>query len=43
VKRAKLHLLEAADHGFAVKKASGRTREAVWADAVDAMAVWIGV
>jgi predicted alpha/beta-hydrolase family hydrolase len=43
VKRAKVHLLEAADHGFAVKKASGRTREAVWAEAVDAMVGWLRV
>jgi predicted alpha/beta-hydrolase family hydrolase len=32
-----VHLLEGADHGFAVKKASGRTREDVWLEAVDAM------
>ncbi|MEX2225469.1 MAG: alpha/beta family hydrolase [Dehalococcoidia bacterium] len=43
VKRAKVHLLEGADHGFAVKKASGRTREDVWAEAVAAMAEWLRV
>jgi predicted alpha/beta-hydrolase family hydrolase len=43
VKRAKVHLLESADHGFAVKKGSGRTREEVWAEAVGAMVGWLGV
>jgi predicted alpha/beta-hydrolase family hydrolase len=41
VKRSKLHLLEGADHGFAVKKSSGRTREDVWAEAVDAFVRWL--
>ncbi len=41
VKRSKVHLLEGADHGFAVRKSSGRTREDVWAEAVDAFAVWL--
>lgn len=43
VKRSTVHLLEGADHGFAVKKASGRTREAVWDEAVTAMARWLRV
>jgi predicted alpha/beta-hydrolase family hydrolase len=42
VKRAKLHLLAAADHGFAVKKSSGRTREDVWAEAIDVFVRWLG-
>jgi hypothetical protein len=41
VRRATLHLLEAADHGFAVPKASGRTREQVWPEAVSAMVKWL--
>jgi len=41
VKRSTVHLLEGADHGFAVKKASGRTREHVWDEAVTAMARWL--
>jgi hypothetical protein len=41
MRRAKVHLLEAADHGFAVPKASGRTREQVWAEAVSAMMTWL--
>lgn len=41
VKRSKVHLLEGADHGFAARKSSGRTREDVWAEAVDAFAAWL--
>ena len=37
VKRAKVHLLEGADHGFAVLKASGRTRDDVYAEAAEAL------
>jgi uncharacterized protein len=33
---ARLHLLEGADHGFAVLKSSGRSKEDVWAEAVAA-------
>jgi predicted alpha/beta-hydrolase family hydrolase len=41
MKRATVHLLDAADHGFAVKRSSGRTRDDVWAEAVAAMARWL--
>jgi len=41
VKRATVHMLEGADHGFAVKKASGRTREDVWAEATRALVDWL--
>lgn len=41
VRRGAVHLLEAADHGFAVPKASGRTRQDVWAEAVGAMVRWL--
>jgi predicted alpha/beta-hydrolase family hydrolase len=37
VPAARLHILEGADHGFAVLKASGRKREDVWAEAVAAL------
>lgn len=37
VPRSRIHVLAGADHGFAVLKSSGRTREAVWAEAVDAL------
>jgi predicted alpha/beta-hydrolase family hydrolase len=43
MKRAKVHVLEGADHGFAVKKASGRTREEVWEEGVGAMVRWLGM
>ena len=38
---AKVHLLEDADHGFAVPKASGRTREDVWREAVTVLMQWL--
>lgn len=38
---SKLHLLDGADHGFAVKKSSGRTRDDVYDDAVRTLADWI--
>lgn len=41
VKGAKAHFLEAADHGFAVKKSSGRTKEDVFTEATDAFAKWL--
>ena len=41
VPNARLHLLEGADHGFAARKASGRTRDDVWREAVDAMLTWL--
>ena len=41
LKKAKLHVLDRADHGFAVPKSSGRTREDVSAEAVDAFVEWL--
>jgi predicted alpha/beta-hydrolase family hydrolase len=41
VNGASLHLLEGADHGFGVPKASGRTREDVRSEAVKAMWRWL--
>jgi predicted alpha/beta-hydrolase family hydrolase len=41
VPNATVHLLEGADHGFAVRKSTGRTREDVYREAVDAMWVWL--
>jgi predicted alpha/beta-hydrolase family hydrolase len=38
---ARIHLLPGADHGFSVRKTSGRTREDVWRGAVDAMWEWL--
>ena len=36
-----LHILEAADHGFAVPRSSGRTRDGVWAEATQAFLDWL--
>jgi len=36
-----LHLLEGADHGFAVPKSSGRTRQDVWMEAASALRDWL--
>lgn len=41
LKKAKLQFLDRADHGFAVPKSSGRTREDVWVEAVDAFVDWL--
>jgi predicted alpha/beta-hydrolase family hydrolase len=41
VSRATVHFLEGADHGFAVPKSTGRTRNDVYAEAVDAFLVWL--
>ena len=37
IPQAKVHLLEGADHGFAVLKSSGRSREDVWREATDSL------
>jgi hypothetical protein len=41
VRLSTLHLLNGADHGFAVPKSSGRTRDDVWAEAVAALLGWL--
>jgi len=41
VKGARLHLLDGADHGFSVKKSSGRTRQDVHAEAIETLAAWL--
>jgi uncharacterized protein len=41
VPKSTLLLLEGADHGFAVRKSSGRTKDDVWREAVDAMWEWL--
>jgi predicted alpha/beta-hydrolase family hydrolase len=41
ISRSSVHLMEGADHGFAVPKASGRTRQDIWAEAVGAMWEWL--
>jgi predicted alpha/beta-hydrolase family hydrolase len=39
---ARLHLLDSADHGFSVLKASGRRRQDVWDEVIDVMVSWLG-
>ena len=41
VRGATVHLLEGADHGFAVLKSSGRTREDVWQEACEALLAFL--
>jgi predicted alpha/beta-hydrolase family hydrolase len=41
VPTSSVHLLDGADHGFAVPKSSGRTRDDVYAEAVDALLTWL--
>ena len=38
---ANFHELDGADHGFAVLKRSGRTREDVWQEAADVLLKWV--
>jgi predicted alpha/beta-hydrolase family hydrolase len=38
---ATLHELDGADHGFAVLKSSGKTREDVWQEVTDVMLDWV--
>lgn len=40
-RRARLHVVEGADHGFAVLKRSGRTAEEVLDEVADAVAGWL--
>ncbi len=43
MRRAKVHLLDAADHGFSAPRASGRTRDDVYAAAAKALVRWLRV
>ena len=38
---SKLHLLDGADHGFAVPKSTGRTREEVWNEGIAVFIEWL--
>lgn len=42
VPSARVHLLDGADHGFAVLKSSGRSREDVWNEAAGVLVEWLG-
>lgn len=41
VKGSTVHFLDGADHGFAVKKSTGRTRDDVYAEAVEVLLEWL--
>ena len=41
VRTSRVHMLDGADHGFATLKASGRTREDVWDEAICALLGWL--
>jgi predicted alpha/beta-hydrolase family hydrolase len=41
IPRSRLHLLEGADHGFAVPRSSGRTRQDVWTEAASELRGWL--
>ena len=41
IRGAKLHLLDGADHGFSVKKSSGRTKADVYDEAVAVLTDWL--
>ena len=43
VKRSSVHVLEGADHGFNVKKSTGRTKQDVHVEAVDALIKFLKV
>ena len=43
VKRSTVHLLDAADHGFNVKKSSGRTKADVYEEAAAVMIKWLKI
>jgi predicted alpha/beta-hydrolase family hydrolase len=38
---SEVHILDGADHGFAVLKSSGRDREDVWTEATDSLLDWL--
>ena len=38
---SQVHILDGADHGFAVLKSSGRDREDVWTEATDRLLEWL--
>ncbi len=41
MKRATVHMLDSADHGYAVPAASGRKREDIWQEAIEATLAWL--
>lgn len=41
VRGSKTHFLEGADHGFSVKKSTGRSKDDIYAEAVEVFAGWL--
>ena len=41
IKEARVHLLDGADHGFSVRKSSGKTRQDVWDEAIETFIDWL--
>lgn len=41
IKEARLHLLDGADHGFSVRKSSGKTRQDGWGEAIETLIDWL--
>lgn len=41
IKEARLHILDGADHGFSVRKSSGKTRQDVWDETIETFVDWL--
>ncbi len=41
IKEARVHFLDGADHGFSVRKSSGRTRQDVWDETIETFIDWL--
>ncbi len=41
IKEARVHFLDGADHGFSVRKSSGKTRQGVWDEAIETFVDWL--
>ncbi len=41
IREARVHFLDGADHGFSVRKSSGRTRQDVWDEAMETFIDWL--
>ena len=41
IKEARVHLLDGADHGFSVRKSSGKTRQDFWDEAIETFIDWL--
>ena len=41
IKEIRLHFLDGADHGFSVRKSSGKTRQDIWDEAIETFVDWL--